>query len=508
MVGVRVNRMSDTLMSGSTLPSAVDELAPWGCRFAEAGGWKLYLVGGILRDLLRGMEFAADTEVDMTTDARPDDVEKVLTGWADAVWTQGKRFGTVGCRKSGRVVEITTHRAEAYEKTSRKPLVAFGDDVYADLTRRDFTINAMAVQLPADRRPASERGGAAPKRAEGIHRVELIDPCGGAVDLERGVLSTPLEPEVSFTDDPLRMLRAARFVASLDVKPTQPVITAMTNLADRLQIVSPERISAELTLLMLVETPDPGVRLLVETGLLGQILGRPAPASGRFAPIPISSLPASLPVRLAALLWGTEDMEETLRRLKFPVSVARESAASARSAALLLVLAAQTAPRLGLRLGDDASDVECLNSTPAPALAPGEFEFPLPEWMPERISDSTVRRWVAEAIPFADQALELAAAASSSEAVTADALAQKRRCAWLNSFAERFRSLDAVEKLTELPATLTGEEIMIELDISPGPAVGAALRYLEELRINEGPQPPDAAKARLREWHGGRLRQI
>lgn len=487
-------------MRGSVLQSAVVELAPWGRRFAEAGGWKLYLVGGILRDLLRGMKFASDTEVDMTTDARPDDVEKVLAGWADAVWTQGKRFGTVGCRKSGRIVEITTHRAEAYEKTSRKPLVVFGEDVYADLSRRDFTINAMAVQLPAVCLPTAARGDAVSKRAEFIHPVELLDPYGGEVDLERRVLSTPLEPEVSFADDPLRMLRAARFVASLGVKPTPAVKTAMTSLSARLQIVSPERISAELTLLMLGENPDPGVRLMVETGLLGQILGRPSSASGLFAPLQISSLPASLSVRLAALLWGTEDMEETLRRLKFPVSVARESAASARSAALLLTLASQAEAREGLGIDDAASDVEHSPLPPAPELASGESEFR----SSERIPDSTVRRWVAEAVPVAGQALKLARAASLVSAVTEDAPAQKRRCAWLDSFAERFRSLDEAEKLTELPATLTGEEIMAELDILPGPAVGAALRYLEELRITEGPQQPDAAKVRLREWHGGR----
>lgn len=491
--------MLDSLLRGSVLQSAVVELAPWGRRFADAGGWKLYLVGGILRDLLRGMEFASDTEVDMTTDARPDDVEKVLEGWADAVWSQGKRFGTVGCRKDGRIVEITTHRAEAYEKTSRKPLVVFGEDVYADLSRRDFTINAMAVQLPAVRLSSAARGDAASKRTEFIHPPELIDPYGGEVDLERRVLSTPLEPEVSFADDPLRMLRAARFAASLDVKPTLSVKTAMTNLAARLQIVSSERISAELTLLLLGENPDPGVRLMVETGLLGEILGRSASASGLFAPLQISSLPASLPVRLAALLWGTEDTEETLRRLKFPVSVARESAASARSAALLLSLASQAEAGEGLGL-DAASDAEVSPLPPVPELAAEESEFR----SSEQISDSTVRRWVAAAVPVAGQALELAMTAASGNAVAEDVPAQKRCCAWLNSFAERFRSLDDVEKLTELPATLTGEEIMAELDIPPGPAVGAALRYLEELRIAEGPQQPDAAKVRLREWHGGR----
>ncbi len=468
-------------MSRSSLSLAVDELAPWGHSFAAAGGWKLYLVGGIVRDLLLGMEFAFDTEVDMTTDARPDVTEEVLRGWADSVWTQGKRFGTVGCRKDGRVVEITTHRADAYKETSRKPAVVFGADVCTDLSRRDFTINAMAVQLPA-------RGGAPSEAQTGRTEPEIIDPFGGKADLERRVLETPLEPEVSFADDPLRMMRAARFVAALNVEPTRSVTAAMTKLAARLQIVSSERISAELRLLLLLEDPAPGVRLLAETGLLRQIFGGTSEPACLRSPLPLASLTPSLSLRLAALLWGVEDMDETLRRLNFSSSDVRESAASARAAASLLELANSA-------LGRQAS-TSVGHSLPKSASRPAGEETEELGHAP--IQDSNVRRWAAEAAPVASQSLELAAAAASCAAPAGEA----QRCrSWLDSFAEHFRRLDFEENLQDPSAALTGEEVMAELGIPPGPAVGAALRYLESLRINEGPQPPTAARARLREWH-------
>ena len=427
------------------------------------------------------MEFAFDTEVDMTTDARPDVTEEVLRGWADSVWTQGKRFGTVGCRKDGRVVEITTHRADAYKETSRKPAVAFGTDVRTDLSRRDFTINAMAVQLPA-------RSGAPSEAQTGRTEPEIIDPCGGRADLERRVLETPLEPEVSFADDPLRMMRAARFVAALNVEPTRSVTTAMTNLAARLQIVSFERISAELRLLLLLEDPAPGVRLLSETGLLRQIFGGASEPACRRAPLPLASLTPSLPLRLAALLWGVEDMGETLQRLSFSLSDVRESEASARAAAALLELA-NSAP---------ASQASTSVGHSLPKSVPRSADEESEGFAHAPIPDSIVRRWAAEAAPVASQSLELAAAAASVAVPAGEA---KRCRAWLDSFAERFRRLDFEENLKDPSAPLTGEEVMAELGIPPGPPVGEALRYLESLRINEGPQSPTKAKARLREWH-------
>src|SRR6202022_2702541 len=192
-------------------------------RFAAAG-WHLYLVGGVVRDAVVG-RMDPDRDLDFTTDARPDDIERIVSGWADAVWTQGKRFGTIGLDKGGRRMEITTHRAEAYHPDSRKPDVVFADAVEADLSRRDFTVNAMALSLP---------------------ELRLVDPSDGVADLAAGRLRTPLAPEVSFSDDPLRMLRAARFVSGYRLTPDPDLVETVTRLRDRLEIVSDERIRQEL----------------------------------------------------------------------------------------------------------------------------------------------------------------------------------------------------------------------------------------------------------------------
>ena len=206
-------------------------------RFSAAGR-SLYLVGGSVRDALIEAPGShpgpgdADFDFDLTTDARPDEIEALVAGWADAVWTPGKRFGTIGARHAGRRYEITTHRAEAYRPDSRKPDVTFGDDVERDLSRRDFTVNAMALALPA---------------------MTLVDPFNGIADLAAGRLRTPLEPDVSFGDDPLRMLRAARFSAGYGLKPDPALVDAVRRGHHRLDIVSAERIRDELDKLVVLE---------------------------------------------------------------------------------------------------------------------------------------------------------------------------------------------------------------------------------------------------------------
>ena len=203
----------------------------------EKAGYRLYLVGGSVRDALIDAEAdpAGPSDLDLTTNAHPDEIERLVAGWADAVWTQGKRFGTIGAKHQGRTYDSTTHRAESYAPDSRKPEVEFGDSVDVDLSRRDFTINAMALALPS---------------------MELVDPFGGLGDLIAKKLRTPLDPRISFDDDPLRMLRAARFAARFAMTPEPALVEAMREMAGRLAIVSAERIRDELDRLVMLRVPS------------------------------------------------------------------------------------------------------------------------------------------------------------------------------------------------------------------------------------------------------------
>ena len=218
-----------------------------GERFA-ADGHQLALVGGPVRDAFLGRD---SLDLDLTTSARPEQIEPLLERWGSATWDMGRDFGTIGARRGETVVEVTTYRADEYDRTTRKPVVAFGDDLAGDLVRRDFTVNAMALRLP---------------------HLELVDPHGGMLDLAAGRLRTPSTPEVSFADDPLRMLRAARFVAQLGLTPAPEVVAAMTAAATSLEIVSAERVRDELVKLLLAPDPVAGLRLLVDTGLADQVL--------------------------------------------------------------------------------------------------------------------------------------------------------------------------------------------------------------------------------------------
>lgn len=214
-----------------------------------AAGHRLYLVGGIVRDLWLDRAIDGEVDIDLTSDARPDEIKAIVGPLADALWLQGERFGTIGAQLDGRAYEITTHRSEAYVAESRKPSVSFSTAIDQDLSRRDFTVNAMAVEVPS---------------------VALTDPYGGAEDLAQRRLRTPLDPEVSFTDDPLRMLRAARFVAGYGLDADPALIVAMTELAERLDIVSVERIRDEFDKLLALENPASGIELLIETGVLAR----------------------------------------------------------------------------------------------------------------------------------------------------------------------------------------------------------------------------------------------
>jgi len=380
-------------------------------------GHRVYLVGGVIRDLLLGRPPAPDDDIDLTTDAVPAQMTDLLRGWseADAVWTQGARYGTIGCRVGGRRYEITTHRSEAYLPSSRKPLVEFATDIEADLSRRDFTVNAMARELPDG---------------------ELIDPFGGRADLAEHRLRTPLGPEASFSDDPLRMVRAARFAASHGLVPDADVVAAMTAMADRLDIVAMERIRTELNRLLLTSRPSVGLRLLHETGLLHRLVGDRA--------IDIAGVDAAGPdliARLLTLVGLDGDVRPVLRRWR-----------SSRTE-----IAAATAVVDGLRLLADA----------------------------DRIDDGVIRRAVA--------------CADGHRGVLMAALdgVLPARAAEVRAGVER---LAAAGELDDLGPALDGAEVMAVLGVSPGPDVGAAMAFLQELRLAEGVLPAEEVGARLAAW--------
>ncbi len=428
-------------MSLATIRSAAATLAPWGRQFAGAGAWRLYVVGGAVRSLLGGTPLGPEDEVDMTTDARPEVVRGILTGWADTVWTQGERFGTVGCRHGRRTVEITTHRAEVYVEGSRRPEVTYGRDLLVDLARRDFTIGAMAFEVPAS--------------AAAAETTELIDPFGGREDLERGRLRTPRSAELSFSEDPLRILRAGRFVATLGLTAEPDLEAAMRRLRGRLAIVSAERCARELSLLLVAESPGAGADLLARTGVLAEIVpelaaSEPAAAAGVAL---LDSVAPEESLRLAALLWTVPDVAASAGRLRFPGAVARRAGRTAAAARSLL----------------DAA------SGPS--------------------GDAPIRRWAADAGEVGPASAQLAAAVAPDDARVA-------------AFVDRWERLRSREG-PSAPPPLSGSEVMAHLGIDAGPDVGAALRHLEELRIAGGPLDGEEARRRLSEWwERGRKRRV
>ena len=274
-------------------------------RFAAAG-WAFFVVGGVVRDLFLG----ADTgDVDVTTDATPADTTTLLQGWADSTWEPGIRFGTVGARKGDVIVEITTHRSEQYHADSRKPEVEFSSEIHEDLARRDFTINAMAIELPDWR---------------------LVDPYDGESDLMNRVLRTPLAPEIAFSDDPLRMLRAARFLSNYQLTLSDGVENAMNVMAERLDIVSKERVNEEFSKLLAIEHPTSGIRLLQRTGLMGRLFPDMATREDLHSGA-LDLVRPDLELRWACLLWPVlQDGTEARRALaRLRLSNATASAAAA-----------------------------------------------------------------------------------------------------------------------------------------------------------------------------------
>ncbi|MFE2348393.1 CCA tRNA nucleotidyltransferase [Kitasatospora cineracea] len=449
-----------------------DEIAR---RFQEAGH-RLSLVGGSVRDALLGR---LGNDLDFTTDARPQQILKLVKGWADAVWDVGIAFGTVGARKDTAegsfLIEITTYRSEAYDRSSRKPEVSYGDSIEQDLVRRDFTVNAMAVDLPGR---------------------QFVDPHRGLDDLEARVLRTPATPEESFSDDPLRMMRAARFAAQLDFEPAPEVVAAMTAMAERITIVSAERVQAELNKLLLAEHPVKGLRLLVDTGLADHVLPE----------LPALRLESdehhrhkdvyehSLTVLEQAIALETEGPDLVLRLAALLHDIGKPRTRRFESDGRVSfhhheVVGAKMTRK---RMRELKYSNELVNEVAKLVELHLRFHgYGGGEW-----TDSAVRRYVTDAGPLLSRLHKL----TRSDCTTRN----KRKAAALartyDSLEERITALQAQEELDAIRPALDGNEIMELLGLRPGPAVGRAYKHLLELRLEHGPMAHEEAVAALRAW--------
>ncbi len=453
-----------------------------GAVFASADH-QLYLVGGSVRDALLGQ---LGHDLDFTTSARPDEVERLLRAISQSVWTIGKAFGTIGCKvsdgTSSWVIEVTTYRADAYEADSRKPIVQFGDTLEGDLLRRDFAVNAMAVSVP-DRR--------------------FIDPHGGLRDLAEGVLRTPAEPEVSFSDDPLRMMRAARFAATLGFRPAPGLVAAMTSMAERIDIVSAERVREELSKLLLADRPRPGLALLVATGLADRVL---------------PELPA-LRLERDEHHRHKDVFEHSLTVLEQAIDLERERLAEPdlvlRLAALLHDIGKPATRRFetGGKVTFHHHDVvgaKLARKRLAALRYPSDVVKDVAELVELHLrfhgygdgqwTDSAVRRYVRDAGHQLDRLHILTRADCTTRN---QAKAARLRTAY-DDLEQRIDVLAQEEELAAFRPDLDGQQIMAILQIPPGPDVGRAYRMLLEHRIEHGPGTEEEARQALLSWWAAR----
>lgn len=452
-----------------------------GERFAAAGH-EVAVVGGPVRDAVMGR---LGQDWDLTTDARPEQIESLVAGWADAVWDVGREFGTIALRKGGATIEITTYRADDYDPSSRKPRVRFGDSLEGDLSRRDFAINAMAVRIP-----------------DGV----FVDVFDGLGDLRAGIVRTPVSAGISFGDDPLRMLRAARFVAQLGYRPHEDVVTAMAAMADRIDIVSAERVRDELVKLLCADHPVPGLRLLVQTQLADRVL---------------PELPA-LALERDEHHRHKDVYEHTLQVLDQAIALEHRLDSAPDLVVRLAALMHDVGKPRTRRFTDDGKvtfhhhDVVGAKLTRKRMAA---LRFPKQEI--EAVSrlvslhlrfhgygdgdwtDSAVRRYVRDA---GDQ-LERLHILTRADCTTRNQRKAQRLQRTYDHLEQRIGTLAEAEALDAMRPDLDGNQIMAILGIEPGREVGEAYRHLLDLRIEHGPLGEQAAADALRRWwatHPGR----
>lgn len=460
----------------SALGESADLLKELGEKFSK-NGFEISLVGGPVRDAVLGKLVK---DLDLTTNAKPEEIQKCLKGWADSIWDVGIKFGTVGAKVKDYVFEITTYRTEQYEDTSRKPSVEFGKTLEEDLARRDFTINAMALRLP---------------------NFELVDIYNGLTDLNNKILRTPLDAQISFSEDPLRMLRAARFMSKLDLKPQADLVEAMKTLADRLKIVSMERINDEFNKLLLTDKPRPGIELLVETGVAEHflpelpalkleidehhhhkdvyqhsltVLDQVIDLETKHQP----QLEADLILRIAALLHDIGKPKTRKFEGEGRVSFHHHEVVGARLAKKRLEK---------LRYSNEIIEQVCLLI---------ELHLRFHGYGDGKWTDSAVRRYVRDA---EEQLIRLHKLTRADCTTRNDAKAEKLRNAY-NDLEQRIVELSKQEELKSMRPELDGAEIMKVLGIKPGPEVGKAYQFLLDLRLDKGIIGIDKATEELKTW--------
>lgn len=456
------SRLEPLLAEGS----ATREL---GERFATAGR-QLFLVGGSVRDAFLD---APTKDLDFATDARPGEVADLLDGWADVVYRVGEAFGTIGASRRGEVYEVTTFRSDVYREDSRKPQVEFSDNIETDLSRRDFTVNAMAFRLTGDGSP------------------EMVDPFGGLADLASQVLRTPVDPEISFGDDPLRMLRLYRFVATLGFAPDAAAVSAVQRMRERLSIISAERVREELARLMVGEHVAEGLWGLVDSRLAEEFL--PELTALHLEQDPLHHHKDVLAHTIAVVAKTSAD--ETLRLAALFHDVGKPATREFTPQGVTFhhheVVGARMARQRMRELRFPKETIKDVSQLVFLHMRPHTYKM---GW-----TDSAVRRYVRDAGPLLDRLNELVRCdVTTRSKKRANAIARR-----IDELEERIAELRKQEELDALRPPIDGNDVMRYLELSPGPEVGRLMKLLLEHRIEHGPYDPDEAYRLLDEWRSG-----
>ncbi len=443
-------------------------------RIFRDAGKELYIVGGTVRDLIlaEGKEdksgaVQSTKDYDFATNALPDETLSLVKDWADSVWQQGKKFGTIACLKGDVRFEITTYRAEVYSSDTRKPAVVFGESLEDDLIRRDFTVNSMALALPS---------------------LELIDPFDGLSDLASKTLRTPREANKSFDEDPLRMLRAARFIAGYRLQPVDELSAAVSEMAARIEMVSPERIRDELDKLLVVQKPSPGLAFLVDTGLAERFIPELPALALEQDPIhrhkdvlahTLSVVDKTSPERLLRLAALFHDVGKPKTRTYTPQGVSFYHHD---------VVGARMARERMRKLRYSTEDISIVATLVELHLRFHTYRF---GW-----TDSALRRYVRDAGPLLEWLNEL----TRCDCTTRNPVKARELNDRMDELESRIAELREREEIESIRPDLDGVQVMEHLGIAPGREVGEALAFLLELRMDQGPLSEDEAYRRLDEW--------